>query len=468
LAVAPASGASGHAPDAVKKSGHWFLLDTSASVQSGTPTVWKARSGTAYVLWLRKLTASKYTYQSSRIAGSGRASASTDIFVGAHWGSLSNSPTLVSSGKKPLVVFDGARTTSGPYSKGCVYGALGAGAPWTMQTWSLSNVCVNPAGTAGEGRKGQLAYAYAGAPGIRYRIGVSPTIPATGPDKQIGLPTGASPYKTSEAANTGGTGHWYVAWAQEFSNNKDGYYVQDVTAKTKKIKAPGTGTNSINHLSPFANLAIAARSGQPGVYLAYCSNGSSCALRLWRVGAKTAMAVPHGTGTSLDVAVSAGPGGRMWVAWYDNSTNRVHVVRTNKAVTRFGGVQTYATPCAEAGLIGLSGGSSGRLDVAVQCFGTKQGHAIELEGQTMAGLSAKASPSRVSNTSAHTVTVTVTDTGDAVSGATVRYGTQHPKTNTNGRATISIRKGTSAGKHAIRVTARDYKSARTSITVTHK
>src|SRR5690348_1711929 len=80
LAAAPASGAGGTrgtAQAAVKKSGHWFLLDTSASVQSATPTVWKSRSGTAYVLWLRKPSASKYTYDVSRIAGSGKASAST-------------------------------------------------------------------------------------------------------------------------------------------------------------------------------------------------------------------------------------------------------------------------------------------------------------------------------------------------------------------------------------------------------
>jgi hypothetical protein len=466
LAATPAAGTSRHGPDAVKRSGHWFLLDTSASVQSATPTVWKSGSGTAYVLWLRKPTSSRYTYDVSRIAASGKAGAPADIFKGSSWGSLSNEPTLVNQGKNPLVVFDGARGTSGPYSKGCAYGALGAKVPWKLQSWSLSHVCVNSVGPAGEGKNGQLAYAYVGSKGIAYRIGVSHMIPAAGLDKQINL-NGGFPQKIGIAANTGGTGHWYVAWAQANSNKRDGLYAKDVTAHSANAKAPGSGTKSVAHLSGFFDLAIAARSAHSGIYLAYCSNSDTCSLRLWRVGAKSAMAIPHATPDPISPSISAGPAGRIWLAWYDNSTNRVYVVRTNKAVTRFSRVQSYATPCAENGLIGLSGGSSGRLDVGVQCFGSKQGHAIVIEGQTVVGLSASVGPGRVSNTSSHKVTVTVTDTGDAVAGATVRYGTQHPKTNNKGRATITIAKGTSVGKHVIRVTARDYAAAHTSVKVTH-
>ena len=209
-----------------------------------------------------------------------------DAFSGAHWGSLSNEPTLVGQGGKPLVIFDGIRGTTGDYARGCIYGAAGTTQPYTLEPWSLSNDCVNPVGSAAEDKTGALAAAWGGASAVRYRLGTSPTIPATGSDNSIPLGSG-DVYKTGTVADAGGSDDFYVAWAQEFSNPAahDGYYVKDVTAGGATMKAPGSDTDSINRLGGFTNLAIAARSGHAGVYVGYCTGSAKCSLKLlagWR------------------------------------------------------------------------------------------------------------------------------------------------------------------------------------------
>jgi hypothetical protein len=451
--------------------GPWQTLDSSKTVQSGTPTVWLNNKNVASVMWLRQPGSNNFNYEAATISAAGKISGGlTDVFSGAHWGSLSNEPTLLGDNGQPVVVFTGLRGTSGPYSLGCIYGARAGTSPWTLQTWSLSNDCVNPVGSAGEGKSGVLAAAFPGGwvngHGVLYRIGVSPTIPATGSEQHIPLAGGDTAYKTGVVADTAGTGDFYVAWAQTFSNSRDGYYVKDVTAGTAARKAPQTGTNSINRLGQFADLAIANRNTHPGVYVAYCSNTSTCQVKLWHVGAATAMTVPSSANAG-NVAISPAPSGRLWIAWYNASTNKVSVVRTNKAATKFGPVATFATPCAEHGLLGLSGGSYGRLDVAMQCVANSTLRVEEYVVQTRVSLHVALKPSTVRNTRSNQVVVTVTDAGDAVAGATVRFGTHHATTNGNGKATLTIPRGTSVGKHKVTASAPNYRSASATLTVTH-
>ncbi|MBO0840624.1 MAG: carboxypeptidase regulatory-like domain-containing protein [Sciscionella sp.] len=365
-------------------------------------------------------------------------------------------------------MFDGQQSTSGPYSAGCIYGARAGTSPWTLQTWSLSNDCTDPVGSAAEGHSGVLAAAFPGfwtdGHGVAYRVGVSPTIPATGSDQHISLTGGDTAYKTGIVSNIAGSGDFYVAWAQEFSNSHDGIYVKDVSAGTATRKAPQTGTDTINHLGVFANLAIANRNTNSGVYLAYCTNTSTCQLKLWHVGATSAITVPSSTNAG-NVAISAGPSGRLWVAWYNASTNKVSVVRTNKAASKFGPVATFATPCFEHGLLGLSGGSYGRLDVAMQCVATSTLRPEEYVMQTRVSLHLSLNPSTVFNTTSHQVVATVTDAGDPVAGATVRFRTHHATTNSNGKATLTIPKGTPVGKHRVTASAPNYRSANATLTV---
>ena len=462
-AAAPApTGVRTRARAATLRPGKWIRVGASFTDLSGTPTVWQG-AGTAYMLWLRRVSASKQTYEVVKVSGAGKVSAPIDIYSGAHWASLSPEPTLLPHGKKPIVIFDGQNPANPPYDTSCVFGAVGGATPWTLQDWSLSNDCANPVGAAAENKSGTLAAAFPGGwttgHGVLYRIGTSSTIPATGADKHIGLAGSANANKVAMAADTGGNDHFYVAWAQGSSAKRDGYYVKDVTAKTKTMKMPGTGTNTIIHLQTFTNLAMTTRA-HGGVYLAGCANGAVCKLQLWRAGAKKAVKAPSSPAV-FSVSISQGPAGRIWMASYDDNSQKVSITRSNKRATRFGPVQAIATPCAFGGLLGLSGGPSGRLIVGLSCPNKKNAALSTYVTESRAKLMLASNRSSVPK--GRKVVFTVRDAGDPVAGAKVTFEGHRATTNAKGKAVI---KATKKGKATATATAAGYAGARRKVTVT--
>jgi hypothetical protein len=464
-AALPAGASAAPAP------GHWSVLGASLGQPgAGTPAVWEDASHHAWVLWLRPVTSSTVTYEVVELAPNGSvAKGPTDAFSGADWNSLSDQPTLLAAGAQPQVVFGGIQSATGPYNGGCVYSAIGGTSPWTLQTGSLSADCANPVGNSAKSKTGVLATAFPGGwttgHGVVYHVGMSATSPAGEADGQIPVSTGDA-YKAGVVNDAAGTGDFSVVWAQEFSNpaGSDGFYVKDVTAGTAAVKAPASGTNSLNYLPIFGNIAVAASNTHAGDYLAYCSNAATCKVQLWHVGSAKAMTVPGSTGAA-DIAVSAGPAGRIWVAWYNESTNKVSVVRTNQAVTKFGPVKTYPTACFEHGLIGISSGSSGRLDLAVQCVNTAKLQLQEMVTQSLVPVQVGLSSKSASHAAKKTLTISVTDVGNPVKGAKVVVAGHKATTNAKGKATITLPKGVAIGKYKVSASATDYLSGSATLTV---
>ena len=456
------------------KPGVWTeLARTLGATYTGTPAVWLAPDHYATVIWDRDIHNTKYTYEGVVVEPDGIVSGvPVSILGGSGWVSLTTNPTLVSHGTLPEIIFSGARdlANSDPYSKGCVYGAIAAKPQWTLQAWSLSNDCVNLIPAGSETKTGRLSAAWGGSVGgenaVLYRIGTSPTIPATGTDDHVLAPGGGDIGRTAEASDTAGADDVYVAWDQYFSkpSQDDGFYVKNASTNGPVLKAPGSDTNSVNNLFSAAAIAMATTNTHSGIYLAYCSGGTACSLRLWRVGAATALKIPDSSPAS-DVAISAGPDGRIWVAWYNHSTNNVSTVRTNTADTAFGPVETYATPCLEDGLLGLSSGSFGRLDVVLQCVDSSQLRTQDYVTQSLAGLSVRTSETVIKNAVTNTVEFKVTDTGDPVAGATVRVDGRVKTTNASGTVSVSFPKGTATGTYAVTASATNYFAAHGEIVV---
>jgi hypothetical protein len=445
--------------------GKWTALGL--TTLTTTPAVYEGPDLRAWVLWPTEPKVSEFTYEAAAIAPSGVVAAKpASIFGPAYWSSLSQ-PTLVKGGAGPLAIFDGGRSSSAsdPYSHGCVVGDQEAGSTWTLQPWSLSANCVNPVPGAGEGPGGVVAAAWpggwSGGHGVLYRVGVSSSIPASGVDSQIPLASGADASLTAVTSDTAGNGHFYVAYLQVFSNASDGYYVKDVTANGAVAKAPGSGTMSVN-ISPFAVPAMTSTNTHPGVFVVYCSNTSTCAVRLWRVGSAATRTVRGSLGAN-DTAVSPGPDGRLWIAWYNESKNTTSILRTNKADTAFGPVTTYPAPCFEHGLLGLSGGAFGRLTVALECI-NKADKLEMLFTQSVVPLAVTASAHVLPNTATHSVVYRVTDVGDPVSGATVIVHGRSAKTNAAGAATLTFPKLSAVGTFPVIAVAPNYTSARTVLT----
>ena len=163
--------------------------------------------------------------------------------------------------------------------------------------------------------------------------------------------------------------------------------------------------------------------------------------------------------------MSAGPDGRLWVAFFNHSTNAVSVVRTNEADTAFGKVETYSTPCFEDGLIGLSGGAWGRLNVALDCVRTSDFKVETYATQALTSLALSPSSHTILNTATRSVTFKVTDVGDPVEGATVTVDGKHATTGPSGNATFSFAIRTAPGTYRVTAAGNNYYGASASLTV---
>jgi hypothetical protein len=395
---------------------------------TGVPGILVDAKHVGYVAWPTN-TGSAGHLEVVQIAKSGKVGKTQNGLSGS-WDGLGGQLTLVPGSSQPQVVFVG--TGTGQFSDSCVYVATGSGVPWSAQTGSLSNGCANPEPAAAESSNGTIAAAWAGAGGsnLHYRIGVSSSIPASGPDGVITAPTSVvGSGITLQPSNQ----HFVAGWVQAFGGGKDGYYAADVSGSASAHKMPGTGTNSVNHLALVGDIPMAGTSH--GTFMAACSNGTNCQLMMWKVGAKKALKVPHAK-LPYAAALSAGPSGRLWVAWGSDANNTVSVTRTNKSDTTFGPVHTYHTACAEHDIVAISGPSDGGADVVLECVAqihNKFKSAVYVT-HVLPALSAKVSAS------GHTVTVKVTDAGDAVSGAKVTLGSSTKKTSKKGTATFHVGK----------------------------
>lgn len=461
-ATSAARGASVPRVAALPKIGIWTAVSASMRTESPAPAFWISPNGTGWDVFPRQTGPNEFTYEAVRLGPAGNViSGPTDI-LSPHWGSLQFAPTLLGDGAGPLLVFDGIRGTSGAYSRGCVYGAVPGSSAWILQPWTLSADCLNPVAAAAESTPNAkvLAAAWPGGPGINYRVGVSPVIPATTADSHITL-TNATAAPTAMVNDEQGNRDFYVAWAQIFSKpaGNDGIYIKDVTAGTAAVKAPGTGTASSETDFPvFARLATVNRSNGKGVFVAYCANSAPCHLEFWKVGSAKPIPVPS-SARAFGVAVAQGPLGRIWVAWYNSASNKVFVTRTNKADTAFGAVESYATPCFEDGLVGLGGDPLPRLDIGMQCVNNSAAKNEQFVTQVLAGLTLHIpSPVHVGKT-AVTVVVKVTDAGDPVQSATVHLDGKTVKTNLAGQASFTLPASIKAGSYPVTVIAPQYRVA---------
>ncbi len=451
--------------------GHWTELGTS---QNAAPELWLGPDHRGWVVWARATTQSDTAgYSLAIVAPTGKVSKPSKIIEG--WSGVSFQPTLLSNGKAPLLIFSGQKG-NGSLSAGCVVGAEPATPQWQVQTWSLSHDCTFANvgyGDAAEGKPGQLdtvAAGWAGNAGVEYRIGTSSTIPATGNDSQITLSLSHGG-AVAMANNAAGNGDTYLAFYRFFSKNasKDGVYAKDLTANSAPVRAPHSGTTTVDTF-PISSQRTAIASPNAhggGVYLTYCTDKANCPTNLlWKVGAKSAITIP-GTKLAVGLTMSAGPDGRLWLAWYNETQNRVITMRTNKADTRFGPAHSFALPpkCIQDGNthLALTSGNSGRVDLGLSCL---TGHsAIASVTQSEATLSVSANHGKITNTHANKVTFTVTDAGDPVAGAKVKVAGKTATTGKNGKVTVTFNKGAKPGTDTAIATATDYFNGTTTIKI---
>lgn len=262
-------------------------------------------------------------------------------------------------------------------------------------------------------------------------------------------------------------GGWYQFFSKKPSN--DGIYLADLDKGAASVKkAPGTGTSTIGQVPQ--PLAMASPIGSLGVYAAYCEVTRPCnRILLWRYGTKNAVSVPGSANSTEAVALARGPSGRLWLAWYNKVTARINTVRTNKADTAFGPVESFNGPagCDGDSLATVAANSEGsqRLQIVVVCYDFNNGMTLAKATQSLTSLALAASTPSISHKKGGSVTYRVSDAGDSVPGATVRVDSRTGTTDQKGQITFKFPKGAKAGRFRVTATMTNYYAATGSLQV---
>ena len=262
----------------------------------------------------------------------------------------------------------------------------------------------------------------------------------------------------TESAVDAGTGQVVASWDSVQSTN-GGDYIQTV--------APSAGTPDKVPGQSRDYEVIAGRDVGPGVFGAYTTDDKH--VRLLRYGGGSVAVGSLVSVTPAALGVATGIDGRIWVMWGSDNGN-LAVTRSNEAVTRFEPIQHLSDKIVT--LYHLAGdGRLGPLDLlADQLADTKPllptgvYHARVLP-ELSAAVAVKpitATKKKKKVVAAHAVTVTVTDAGDGVSGATATVKGHVKKTNSKGVAKITL-PGAGTGKVTVTVTAPTYQKLTTTV-----
>lgn len=191
-------------------------------------------------------------------------------------------------------------------------------------------------------------------------------------------------------------------------------------------------------------LVLSGRDTGPGVFGAYTPDNHH--VRLLRYGGGS-VAVGERKGTVPKVLGTAtGLDGRIWVMWGDDSGGGVALTRSNKAVTRFEPIQRVTTNAFS--IYRVSGdGRLGPLDMLVNEIPNAKGSIPppgEYYARVLPMLSVFGSVTNIigkkGKVIGHKLTLTVTDAGDAVSGAQVKSGSVTKTTNSKGVVSFTFGK----------------------------
>jgi len=392
----------------------------------------RTADGVLHVVSLRE-DGTKVDLWQVRIDSDGRLVGSNEI--AAAWSRLANPDLVLTSDGGLRVVFGGAHTEDPAETAVGVLSATApaAGAPWTLDP---DPVVTDPASAsadvgAGVARDGDPVVAWVFGGSLQYHWGVGPT------SRDLTVPRAGCCATDPDVATDSASGQTYVGWFTDVVR-ASGIFVQALGPAGpvgRRLYAPGSSAkNRTGAAPPGQRVAIAARNGGPGVYLSYAIGYPKVRrVGLWRVGQPTTVLRLVAPGAT-DVALAAGPQGRLWLAW--QRSGRIFATRTNRAVTKAEPARAFTPPPRTTGIWSVQGdGSLGPLDLVVNVDAT--GGTTFWHQQVLPVLSLNVTATAQQAAGATRYVFDVTDAGDAVPNATVRFGTQTLTTGAAGTVTLT-------------------------------
>jgi hypothetical protein len=454
LALPAASGAG---------STKWVRISTANVNGTGTtPSI--AKFGSTYeVIWVQKHGLTSFSIVARILNAAGKPLGKV-ITVLSGWYGIQGDPTILADGKQRIIAFGGDKEGKpSNYDNDAEYYLTSTdGKNWTLSSGSLSaqSFADRDTGTAVINDDGTLITALAEKDGVVYHVGASASNPAPGPDP-ITATTGNFSYNPGLGLDRKTHQVWALWYSNSGKNGQDGTNAQVIYPHLgKRINAPGSSNPITKSYGVQQDLSGASRIGG-GVYTAYGTPKVE-SIDVWKLGAKKPFATvkdPNGVGA---IVLTPAPGGRLWLYWRDR--NGWRATRSNRAATRFGRAITLPLPNKNdyQNVTIAADGISGPLEV-IATVTTPANINEMIARQVLARLSVSASPHAVRR--GHSFTVTVTDVGDPVKGATVHFNGAKKKTNKKGRVVFKVTGGTSLGSHPVTFSMSGYAAARTSVKV---
>jgi len=440
------------APSQAGPPGTWTVISGGGVTNIDEPSMYSTADGVLHVAMVRG-NPSTDSIDVAHVSPSGKLLGRQAVVD--NWSGLTEDPDFVPGAAGGIrMVFGGLTGSTGdPYAEGYVYqtSSDATGTVWTLAP-NTQPAIADVGGYASYGTgsatlaDGTLVSAYPLNSAIYYQVGAGP----------VGSFSVDVCCAYDMAVATDGVN----AWASWYGNggsgaSNEGTLVRQIHPVLGPIvRAPQSvsGSDSLG-----TSQAVGMVSTKNGIYLAYLKGYPTAkAVVLWKLGTSSVQVVPDSAGAS-HVALAAGPGGRLWLAW-DTPDDNVRTVRTSPDGKTFGAVQEASTPGSST-VYGVNiEGSVGTGDIVFN-DGSKIWHT-----QVLPGLTVEATPGKWNGDKSVEVKFKVTDAGDGVAGAKVKILGEKCTTAGNGVCKIDLPK-LAPGKYKAKATKEDYAAGKVKLKV---
>ena len=454
-ASASGAGAADRPAPVLARAAGWTKVSSGSVDSLSEITVARTSDGVLHAVYAQDVaTSDEYEHAAISTAGS---VISRSKPVGT-WGTLVHNPKLLRSPSGGLrLVFSGLQDTNSAnfYSHGYAYDTVSdaAGASWALQPRALTRFGFAYSGY-GVGAttlsNGTPVTAASLNSDTYYRVGTIDTTDQTTvtnapPDGTASVGPG-NYYWHTQLVNSGDA-VWMLTYVDGTSDATEGIFAQQVYPTAGPVlKAPGSTVGG-SSLNPDQTVAAVARPGG-GVVVAYKTGYPTAnAISVWQVGGSVKKVK---AAQVYQVALDAGPSGRMWLAWVDGS-DEVHATRSAPTGLTFGAVQDLGKPASSADLWRIAVDAS--LDQGSVLVNDVVAKAVSMKA-VKPGLALVAS-GKLHVRDRDTVKVKVTDAGVPVKGAKVKGGGDTCTTKANGTCTLQVTPK-KTGKLAFVATDRGY------------
>ncbi len=321
--------------------GHWTKISTGKVSLINEPGLYRTADGVLHVVYEREVgTISSIGH--TAIKATGAVKLKNVAITG--WRSIVHDPKAVGGpGGGIRLVFGGVRSlTPGFWTDGRTYTATGskAGTGWVVPMEAIG-ISHNGSASYGTGAvtlaDGTPVASFPLNNVLTWHVGTS----ELDPDQTFDFGLGTDLYYSTLVRD--GSKVYAAFFSLGPTAAKEGTFVKPIyptVGATKKVPGSSKGKTS---LEPGQAIAMAARKGG-GVFVAFCVGYPTCKhIGLWKVGTSAVHVVP-GSGNATSIAISPGPGGRLWIAWATTSPARVFAVRTGTSGLTFGTVHSIKPP----------------------------------------------------------------------------------------------------------------------------